>query len=290
MTNKHPRKPCISASSLGQVRKIYMSKMTEQGCSRTLKDKCRDIWDKVIDDAVEADAECSGPMWSYGYGKELEPLYIPDKPNGVQKKENGKQAHTEGSTESETESEEESNSETEVEIDPSLDGSDGLCWVWRLVGSSGSNLTTMSSPPRSVCPEDLDCLDRDLKRILKGLSQDVDDFLSSQTSPLLGHMDDISDNLDLQVTKLEKLRDQLVQRMEQLKATLKASGFEVEDKEASQGEKKESEQNQHQHHAAKSPKHRLSPPAKVKVQESDGDADSEREVEAEKEDFNTLFG
>ncbi|BCS07986.1 hypothetical protein ALUC_20356A [Aspergillus luchuensis] len=122
MTNKHPRKPCISTSSLGQVRKIYMSKMTEQGCSRTLKDKCRDIWDKVIDDAVEADAECSGPMWSYGYGKELEPLYIPDKPNGVQKKENGKQAHTEGSTESETESEEESNSETEVEIDPSLDG------------------------------------------------------------------------------------------------------------------------------------------------------------------------
>lgn len=156
--------------------------------------------------------------------------------------------------------------------------------------SISSNLTTMSSPSRSFSPEDLDCLDQDLKRILKGLSQDVDDFLSSQTSPLLDHMDDISDNLDLQVTKLEKLRDQLVQRMEQLKATLKASGFEVEEKEASQGEKKESEQNQHQHHAAKSPKHRLSPPAKVKVQESDGDADSEREVEAEKEDFNTLFG
>ncbi|XRM40112.1 hypothetical protein ABZX51_003432 [Aspergillus tubingensis] len=127
MTNKHPRKPSISASSLGQVRKIYMSKMTEQGCSRTLKDKCRDIWDQVIDDAVEADAECSGMMYSYGYGKELEPVYIPDKPNGIQKKENGKKAHTEGSTESETESEEESNSETEVEIDPSLDGSECEC-------------------------------------------------------------------------------------------------------------------------------------------------------------------
>ncbi|PWY85479.1 hypothetical protein BO83DRAFT_433415 [Aspergillus eucalypticola CBS 122712] len=213
MTKKHSHKPSISASSLGQVRKIYMSKMTEQGCSRTLKDKCRDIWDKVIDDAVEADAECSGMgLFSYGYGKELEPLYIPDKGNGIQKKENGKQAHTEGSTESETESEEESNSETEVEIDPSLDGSES-----------------------------------------RGLDQ--------------------------------------------VNTTLEA--LDVEEREASQGEnkvvKKESEQNRHQHHAAKSPvtkspKHRLSPPAKVKVQESDGDADSEREVGAEKEDFNTLFG
>ncbi|RAK93839.1 hypothetical protein BO79DRAFT_135831 [Aspergillus costaricaensis CBS 115574] len=260
MTKKHPHKPSISASSLGQVRKIYMSKMTEQGCSRTLKDKCRDIWDQVIDDAVEADAECSGMGFAYGYGKELEPVYIPDKPNGIQKKENGKKEQHEGSTESETESEE-SNSETEVEIDPSLDGN--------------------------------------LKRIQERLSQEVDYFLSSQTTLLLDYMDDISRCLGLQKTNLKELRDQLARGLEQVEATLETlNALGVEEKEASQGEKKvmkkESGQNQHQHHAAKSPvtkspKHGLSPPAKVKVQESDGDADCS-EVEVEKEDFNTLFG
>ena len=171
----------------------------------------------------------------------------------------------------------------------------------------------MSSPSRSFSPEDLDCLDRDLKRIRTSLSQDVDWFLSSQTNLLLDHMDDISNDLGLHVTNLEELRDRMARGLEQVNATLETLNVEgkeasqgeatmealrVEEKEASQGEKKvvkkESGQNQHQHHAAKSPvtkspKHGLSPPAKVKVQESDGDADCS-EVEVEKEDFNTLFG
>ncbi|PYH66677.1 uncharacterized protein BO88DRAFT_456081 [Aspergillus vadensis CBS 113365] len=171
----------------------------------------------------------------------------------------------------------------------------------------------MSSPSRSFNPEDLNCLDRDLKRIRTSLSQDVDWFLSSQTNLLLDHMDDISNVLELLVTNLKGLRDRLARGLEQVNATLET--LDVEEKEASQGEatmealrveeeeasqgekkvvKKESGQNHHQHHAAKSPvtkspKHGLSPPAKVKVQESDGDADCS-EVEVEKEDFNTLFG
>ncbi|GLA68495.1 hypothetical protein AtubIFM55763_005234 [Aspergillus tubingensis] len=154
----------------------------------------------------------------------------------------------------------------------------------------------MSSPSRSFNPEDLDCLDRDLKRIRTSLSQDVDWFLSSQINLLLDHMDDISNVLELQVTNLKGLRDRLARGLEQVNATLET--LNVEEKEASQREKKvvmkESGQNQHQHHAVKSPvtkspKHGLSPPAKVKVQESDGDADCS-EVEVEKEDFNTLFG
>ncbi|XRM40113.1 hypothetical protein ABZX51_003433 [Aspergillus tubingensis] len=154
----------------------------------------------------------------------------------------------------------------------------------------------MSSPSRSFNPEDLNCHDRDLKRIQERLSQEVDYFLSSQTSLLLDYMDDISKCLGLQVTNLKELRDQLARGLEQVEATLET--LNVEEKEASQGEKKvvmkESGQNQHQHHAAKSPvtkspKHGLSPPAKVNVQESDGDADCS-EVEVEKEDFNTLFG
>ncbi|GFN15333.1 hypothetical protein AtubIFM56815_003165 [Aspergillus tubingensis] len=171
----------------------------------------------------------------------------------------------------------------------------------------------MSSPSRSFNPEDLNCHDRDLKRIQERLSQEVDYFLSSQTSLLLDYMDDISKCLGLQVTNLKELRDQLARGLEQVEATLETLNVEakeasqgeatmealgVEEKEASQGEKKvvmkESGQNQHQHHAVKSPvtkspKHGLSPPAKVKVQESDGDADCS-EVEVEKEDFNTLFG
>ncbi|GAQ33226.1 similar to An01g01930 [Aspergillus niger] len=255
MTNKHPHKPSISASSLGQVRKIYMSKMTEQGCSRTLKDKCRDIWDKVIDDAVEADAECSGMGFAYGYGKVLEPVYIPDKPNGLQKKENGKKEHHEGSTESETESEEESNSETEVEIDPSLDGSDLL----------------------------LDHMD------------DIFNVLELQVTNLKGLRDRLARGLEQVNATFETLNveEKEASQGEAIMESLSVEEKEASQGEK-KVVKKESGQNQHQHHAAKSPvtkspKHGLSPPAKVKVQESDGDADCS-EVEVEKEDFNTLFG
>ncbi|GLA07216.1 hypothetical protein AnigIFM60653_008171 [Aspergillus niger] len=119
MSNNLTRKPSISASSLGEVRKIYMSKMTEQGCSRTLKEKCRDIWHEVINDAIDAEAECSMRGIAIVHEKKQEPAYI-------QNKENGKKDSSEGDTESETETEE-SNSETEVEIDPSLDGSECEC-------------------------------------------------------------------------------------------------------------------------------------------------------------------
>ncbi|GLA15204.1 hypothetical protein AnigIFM62618_001717 [Aspergillus niger] len=272
MSNNLTRKPSISASSLGEVRKIYMSKMTEQGCSRTLKEKCRDIWHEVINDAIDAEAECSMRGIAIVHERKQEPAYI-------QSKDNGKKDSSEGDTASETESEE-SNSETEVEIDPSLDGSD-------------INLNNMPSPSREFSPEDLDDLANDLKDIQEGLAPSIHYFISFQTGALLDHLDEVRDALDLQLINLTEMLDRLKRGLDQVKAIRKAVKAE-ENETLEEEEVKESEQHPHQHHAtkspvAKSPKHRFSPAAKVKVQESDGDADSEREIEAEKEDFETLF-
>ncbi|GLA23988.1 hypothetical protein AnigIFM63604_007995 [Aspergillus niger] len=278
MSNNLTCKPSISASSLGEVRKIYMSKMTQRGCSQTLKDKCRDIWHDVINDAIDAEAECSMRGIAIVHEKKQEPAYI-------QSKENGKKDSSEGDTESETESEE-SNSETEVEIDPSLDGSECEC-------ASGINLNNMPSPSREFSPEDLDDLANDLKDIQEGLAPSIHYFISFQTGALLDHLDEVRDALDLQLINLTEMLDRLKRGLDQVKAIRKA--VKAEENETSEDEEvKESEQHPHQHHAtkspvAKSPKHRFSPAAKVKVQESDGDADSEREIEAEKEDFETLF-
>ncbi|GKZ89591.1 hypothetical protein AnigIFM59636_000530 [Aspergillus niger] len=283
MSNNLTRKPSISASSLGEVRKIYMSKMTEQGCSRTLKDKCRDIWHEVINDAIDAEAECSMRGIAIVHEKKQEPAYIQSKGNGTKDS-------SEGDTESETETEE-SNSETEVEIDPSLDGI--LVFVWRWIWMLGVCLNNMSSPSRDFSPEDLDDLANDLKDIQEGLAPSIHYFISFQTGALLDHLDEVRDALDLQLINLTEMLDRLKRGLDQVKAIRKA--VKAEENETSEEEEvKESEQHPHQHHAtkspvAKSPKHRFSPAAKVKVQESDGDADSEREIEAEKEDFETLF-
>ncbi|GKZ24049.1 hypothetical protein AbraCBS73388_010662 [Aspergillus brasiliensis] len=121
--------PTITITQISQVRKLYMTKIIERGYSRTLRDKCRDIWDEVIIDAVEANAECSsgrsGVVNTDGYTTTTITTTI----TTTQKRETAKEKEGDDTESEETESSESSssNSEMEVEVDASLDGSDCGC-------------------------------------------------------------------------------------------------------------------------------------------------------------------
>ncbi|OJJ75235.1 hypothetical protein ASPBRDRAFT_28186 [Aspergillus brasiliensis CBS 101740] len=312
MSNTATHNPTITITQISQVRKLYMTKMIERGYSRTLRDKCRDIWDEVIIDAVEANAECSssgrsGVVNTDGYTTTTITTTITTTQKN---KDNGKKEKEGVDTESESESSESSsNSETEVEVDASLDGSDcGVEYPESLVSGSGNGseaeslvssspslknihypshslLTPSSSSSRAMSYTAIhEIQGRFGLRMLhcqKNLDRDIKNFVAIPAGVAKDDFDGYYGTLHRQATVLKELRGNLVRPLIELGAILDTAQAEMKDALKEEQKRRGSEQlPQYQLLVARSlatgPTYPVSP--KMKPQESDGDADPEKET------------